>query len=45
MTKHTLNHLLFIIVSAALKSECPLCKYDLSIIKTMLCSLYVIIII
>ena len=42
MTKHTLNRLLFVIVSEALISEHALCKYDLPSIRTMLYSISVI---
>ena len=42
MTKHTLNHLLFVIVAEAHISEYSLCKYDLPSIKTLLYSLSVI---
>ena len=42
MTKQTLNHLLFVIVSEALISERALCKYALPSIKTMLYSISVI---
>ena len=44
MTKHTLNHLLFVIVPAPSISEFALCKYDLPSIRRALCSINTIII-